>query len=903
MKTLLKAAAVLPTALLLASALRGAAPAPATPAISAKDLQFFESKIRPVLVDKCYKCHSKDADKVRGGLILDTREGLMHGGNTGPAIEPGNPGKSLLIDAISYKNEDLQMPPKGEKLSDQQIADLTEWVRRGAPDPRTLVSKGSSAAYGGVGKNHWSFQPLKKPEIPEVQNKEWVKNPIDNFVLAKLEANGMTPNVPADKATLIRRVYFDLIGLPPHPSEVIAFAKDTSPDAYEKLVDRLLASPQYGEHWARYWLDVARYSDTKGDAPGQEDLRYPHAWTYRDWVIDAFNADLRYDYFIIAQIAGDRFNAILENQKAQAQKKAASAQKSAPMQNVAGKPADVAGSDEPAVELPKVEVKANRVETRPMLAAEGFLTLGNQFNGRRDDIIGDQIDVTTKAFLGLTVGCARCHDHKFDPIPTKDYYSLYGIFANSVQPKILPTMQTKVPATTDYADYLAKAAELQKRQAQYEEDRREFARSNKGKGKAAVAGNTTRREMQQKLQRTSREISRDMATLDIEHPGSPARANALFDTSVVNPNTRSHDYPVLLRGEAQNKGDIVPRRFLEILSPDPKHRPEWHNGSGRWELALAIADPKNPLTARVFVNRMWQQHWGAGFVPTPDDLGNMSAPPTHPELLDWLASTFIENKWSIKSLHRMIVLSAAYQQSSQNNPKYAEQDPNNKLLWRYNLRRMDFEEMHDSLLAITGELDLTYGGKPVAISSEGFAKRRAIYTMIDRTNPPELLMQFDFPNPDVEAGRRYETLVPQQALFLMNSPMVIETARKLVDRPAFAELKNDQERVVLLYLAIFQRWPTKQEVEIGLKYVKANPNGTELQLTSEMPAAEINKRDARIAAKKAEQEKMAEKMVGKKGANRFNTQVGGIYDNKTPLDAWTKLAHALFQTNESMFYN
>ena len=870
------------------------AAAPATPALSSNDLQFFESKIRPLLVDKCYKCHSKDSDKVRGGLILDSKEGLLHGGNTGPAIVPGKPAESLLIQAVGYKDEDLQMPPKGEKLSDQQIADLTEWVRRGAPDPRSLAVGASGKTYGGVGKNHWSFQPVTKPAVPEVQKKDWAKNPIDNFVLAKLEANGMTPNVPADKATLIRRLYFDLVGLPPHPSEVIAFAKDESPDAYAKLVDRLLASPQYGEHWARYWLDVARYSDTKGDAPGQEDLRYPQAWTYRDWVIDAFNADLPYNMFIVAQIAGDRLNAWMENQKSK--KKPATP-------NVAAKPAKLPASSDPVVELPKVEVTASRVETRPMLAAQGFLTLGNQFNGRKDDIIGDQIDVTTKAFLGLTVGCARCHDHKFDPIPTKDYYSLYGVFASSAQPRELPTMQTKVPATTDYANYLAKLTELRKRETALQEERREFQRSAKGKSKAAIAANTSRRETQQRLQRTAREISREIATLDMTHPGSPARANALFDVSAVFPNQRAHDYPGLIRGEAQNRGEVVPRRFLEVLSPDPKKRPEWHSGSGRWELALAIADPKNPLTARVFVNRMWQQHFGVGFVPTPDDLGNMSQPPSHPELLDWLASTFVENKWSIKSLHRMIVMSATYQQSSQNNPKYAEIDPNNKLLWRYNLRRMDFEELHDALLAITGELDLTYGGKPVAISSENFAKRRAIYTLIDRSNPPELLTQFDFPNPDTESGRRYETIVPQQALFLMNSPMVIETARKLVDRPAFADLKNDQERVVLLYLAIFQRWPTRREVELGLQYVKSNPTGTELQLTAEMPAAQLTAKEARIAAKKADRNRMEAMMAGKKGAGRYNMQVGGIYDNKTPLDAWTKLAHALFQTNETMFFN
>ena len=811
-------------------------PPAAAPVLAPADLQFFEAKIRPLLTEKCYKCHSKEGDKVKGGLLLDTREAVALGGNTGPAIVPGKPNDSLLIQAISYKDEDLQMPPKGEKLSDQQIADLTEWVRRGAPDPRSVVAKGSSLAYSGVGKNHWAFKPVRRPEVPAVQNAAWVKNPVDNFVLAKLEANGMAPNAPAEKTALIRRLSFDLVGLPPHPAEVQAFVNDTTPDAYAKLVERLLASPQYGEHWARYWLDVARYSDTKGDAPKQEDNRYPHAWTYRDWVIDAFNADLPYDKFILAQLSGDRLK--------------------------------------------------TTGDTRWGLAALGFLSLGNQFNGRKEDIIGDQIDVTTKAFLGLTVACARCHDHKFDPIPTKDYYSLYGIFANTVTPAELPPMLAKVPQTADYLDYLEKAKALDQREVALKAEQLALRRATGGKAKGSTA--KVDPQKRQQLQRAEKELYREKTDLELTHPGAPVRANAVTDVP------RSRDYPVLLRGENANKGDIVPRRFLEILSPDPKKRPEWHEGSGRLQLAQAIASPTNPLTARVMVNRLWQQHWGSGFVATPDDLGNMSSTPTHPELLDWLASTFVENKWSIKSIQRLIVLSAAYQQSSRTNPAYAETDPNNKLLWRYNLRRMDFEELHDSLLAITGELDRTYGGKPVAISSDGFAKRRSIYTLIDRTNPPELLTQFDFPSPDVASGRRYETLVPQQALFLMNSQMVIETARKLVDRPAFADLKSDDLRVTSLYLAIFQRWPTKKEVDLGLHYVKANPTGTEVALTSEMSAAKLSARDARIAERAAK----AGKQKGK-----FNTQVGGVYDNLTPLDAWAKLAHALFQSNEATFYN
>ena len=836
--------------------------------LSSADLQFFESKIRPVLADKCYSCHSKQADKVRGGFLLDSREALLHGGNSGAAIVPGDPDESLLIQAIRYQDEDLQMPPKGEKLSEHEIADLVEWVRRGAPDPRTLVTKGSSSSYGGVGRAHWAFQPVNKPAVPAVQNAAWVKNPIDNFVLAKLEANGMTPNSPAEKTALIRRVYFDLIGLPPSVRDVQAFLDDRSPDAFEKIVDKLLASPFYGEHWARYWLDVARYSDTKGDPARQDDPRYPHAWTYRDWVISALNADLPYNEFILQQLAGDR------------------------VQSAIDKRAKDKGQPSPT--------------TRSAEAALGFLTLGNTFDGRRDDIIGDQIDVTTKAFLGLTVACARCHDHKFDPIPTKDYYSLYGVFANSTPPRELPTLQTHVPETSELLDYLAKSAELTKQQSEIETQRQELRQAARGalrggkmpkttseKAKAAATAakaNPNLRQQLQDLQRKERALQRQIGDLESTHPGAPARVNTLRDAP------RSRDYNVLLRGEAGNRGEVVPRRFLEILSPDPKQRPEWRQGSGRLQLAMAIADPKNPLTARVLVNRLWQQHWGEGFVSTPDDLGNMSSPPTHPELLDYLASTFVEQGWSMKKLHRMIVLSAAYQQSSKNNPKYAELDPNNKLLWRYNLRRLTLEQAHDALLAITGELEVKLGGKAVAISSEGFAERRAIYTLIDRRNPPELLTQFDFPSPDVSSGRRYETLVPQQALFLMNSPMVIETARKLVDRPSFAAIESDEDRVAALYVAIYQRMPTKQEVALGLRYVKANPTGTGIDFPDAAPAGPaLTGRDARRAERQA--------MIARKQQGRFSQQVGGVYEKRVPLDAWTKLAHALFQTNEAMFYN
>ncbi len=821
--------------------------------ISPSDLQFFESKIRPLLTNNCYKCHSRDADKIKGGLMLDTREAWLHGGNTGPAIVPGKPDESLLIQAVRYTDDELKMPPKGEKLSDAQIADLTEWVRRGAPDPRTLVAKGSSSSYGGVGRAHWAFQPIQKPALPAVSNAHWIRTPVDAFVLAKLDANGMTPNAPADKSTLIRRVTFDLTGLPPTEKEIEDFLADPSPDAYARVVDRLLGSPHYGERWARYWLDVARYSDTKGEPPKQpnanNDPRFPFAWTYRDYVIDSFNADKPYNQFIVEQLAADK---LLQAQIAKAKAK----DKNAPL------PTDESS-----------------------LAALGFLTLGPQFEGRMDDIIGDRIDVTTKAFLGLTVACARCHDHKFDPIPTKDYYSLYGVFANTTVPdeQDLPPLHTKLPRTAELLDYIAKSDDLKKKHAQVSADYAAFQQAQR-------KTKTREPEKRKELQKRDREVDKEIADLDSTHAGAIPRANALYDVR------QSRDYPVLLRGETQNKGDIVPRRFLEILSAEPKKRPEWHEGSGRLQLAQSIADPKNPMTARVLVNRIWQQHWGTGIVLTPDDLGNQSSPPSHPELLDYLAATFMENGWSIKALQRVIVLSNTYQQAATTNPKYAETDPDNRLLWRANLRRLDFEEMHDALLTITGELDRTMGGRPVLITSEGFASRRAIYTTIDRRSPPELLTQFDFPSPDVASGRRYTTIVPQQALFLMNSPMVIEASRKLVDRASFAALKTDEERVSSLYLAVYQRPPTKEEITLAVRYVKANPTGSAVDLPTPVanePA--LSPREQRKDAKQANNPK-------RPAPGRYAVQVGGNYNTHVMPDAWTKLAHALFQSNEAMFY-
>ncbi|GAB5559790.1 MAG: PSD1 and planctomycete cytochrome C domain-containing protein [Synoicihabitans sp.] len=825
----------------LVSATLGLVAMPKTPKISAEDLAFFETKVRPVLEENCYKCHSRDADKIKGGLLLDSREGLMHGGYTGDAVVPGNPAESLLIIAINHADEDMKMPSKRRKLADHEIADLTEWVMRGAPDPRTREVDGT---YAGVGKNHWAFQKVTKPEVPAATVPKWGKSPVDNFIAARLTQVGLKPSPAADKHTLLRRVTFDLTGLPPTREELMAFIRDKSPDAFARVVDRLLASPHYGEHWGRYWLDVARYADTKGDARGREDPRYPHAWTYRDYVIDAFNSDKPYDQFILEQLAADRLVAV-----------------------------DAKGRYKQPAQVKPAE--------RELLAAMGFLTLGNQFNGRRNDQIDDQIDVTTKAFLGLTVSCARCHDHKFDPIPTEDYYSLYGIFANSITPKELPATG-RVRPTPEVLDYAAKRKQLKTRAMELTEKYADYRKNRE---------NYTAQQRRE-LQNEERRVLKEIGDLETQHPGAPARAHALFD------NRRIRDYPVLLRGEAGNRGDMVPRRFLEVLSD--ADRPKYdRKSSGRLELAQAIADPTNPLTARVLVNRVWQQHFGEGFVPTPDDLGNMSALPSHPKLLDYLAAEFVENGWSIKNLHRQILLSATYQQSSEANEAYAEIDPDNHLLWRANLRRLDIEEVHDSMLAMAGMLDTSQiGGKPVHIGSAEFAQRRAVYTWIDRQNPAELFTQFDFPNPDIASGRRYETIVPQQSLFLMNSPLVIETARALVLTPEFEQAQNNRQRGKERYLRIFQRPPSDREFELCLQYLRSIPQG----LKTDMPAPTKMSRAMSKGAKR--QVAQAERMQMSGGRARGQLEpAAAAFPERNPLNGWTKLAHALFQTNEAMFVN
>ena len=795
------------------SALPTAFAADLTPA----QTQFFENKIRPIFADNCYKCHSQSAEKVKGGLLLDTKDALLKGGETGPAVVPGDPEKSLLIKAVRYTDPDLQMPPKGKKLSDDQIADLVTWVKMGAPDPRVATT--AQKNWADSNKKHWAWQPLKKSAVPEPKDASWAKTPVDNFILARLEEKDLKPNPAADKRTLIRRATFDLIGLPPTPQELEDFVKDESPDAFAKVVDRLLASPQYGERWGRHWLDVARYSDTKGMVRRQrEDFRYPFAYTYRDYVIRSFNDDKPYNIFIVEQIAADKLPATRNN------------------------PTN--------------------------LCALGFLTLGERFMGMQNDIINDRIDVVTKGFLGLTVTCARCHDHKFDPIPTKDYYSLHGIFASTAEPPIEPVI-CKITPNADYSDYYKKRMDLEREKNEIEAKFREARRSK------------NRKDVKE-LQRETRENQAAIAKLELTHPGAPPRAMAVEDIA------KPHDSPVFIRGDAGNKGATAPRHFLEVLAGP--YRPAFTNGSGRLELAHAIITKNNPMTPRVMINRIWLHHFGEGFVPTPDDLGTMSEPPSHPELLDYLASRFVEEGWSIKKIHRLIMLSSVYQESSDNNPRFAQIDPNNRLLWRANIRRLEFEALRDSLLAIGGSLDTNMYGKPVELNKEPYSSRRTIYGYIDRSDVDDVLINFDFANPDLPTGRRHETTVPQQALFLMNSPLVVETAKKLPALPEFDKCADDTARIEFLYKRIFQRLPRPEEVQLGIEFVTEKP---ETEKVAANDSVQLVSSDGE-ARKKFPEKQLARKRGGGREVN---------FKKREPLKAWEEYAHALLQANEASFVN
>ncbi len=727
-------------------------------AITPQEAEFFEQNVRPVLVESCIKCHGPDKQKAE--LRVDSRAAILKGSDLGAVVVPGKPNESSFIKSIRHEG-DSKMPEKADKLPDAQIAALTEWVRMGLPWPEHVGAPVS--AQEQAAKTHWSFQPVKKSAVPVVTKQTaTVRNEIDSFVLAQLEARGLQMSPEASKRTLIRRATFDLTGLPPTAEEIDAFEKDPSPEAWTRVLDRLLASPRYGERWGRYWLDVARYADTKGYLAGNEERRYAFSYTYRDWVIRALNEDLPYDQFLIRQIAADQ----------------------------------VAPANDPS-----------------SLAAMGFLTLGRRFLNNPHDIIDDRIDVLTRGTMGLTVVCARCHDHKFDPIPTKDYYALYGVFASSEEPEDLPPLPVKPDPAAD-AEYRKEfAARTGKVDEEWQKHAQLFAWRT-----AITTGSLVpvqHRGLDRLIDRAGRNSLRTVEKKIDELNASPlAPPHAM----VMRDRPKPVEPHVFVRGNPGRAGDQVPRRFLTVLSDgDPQ---PFKKGSGRLELAQAIASPKNPLTTRVIVNRIWNLHFGAGLVRTPGDFGVKGESPTHPELLDWLASRFVEDGSSLKKFHRLLMSSATYRQASEAMDANARAaDPENRLLWHMNRRRLDFEATRDSLLAACGKLDLTMGGRPVDITSPT-ASRRTVYGFIDRQNLPGVFRTFDFASPDTTSPQRFQTTVPQQALFMLNSPFVVEQTRALGSKMAPASPATAAD-VQALYRQIYARAAEPAEVDAGLRFLQA----------------------------------------------------------------------------------
>ncbi len=874
----------------------------------------FESKVRPVLAEHCYKCHSAQSKSLKGGLRLDDMAKMRKGGDTGPAVVPGDLEASLLVKAVRYDDEVLRMPPQG-KLPEREIAALAQWVKHGAMSPPTAKTAAGKLPAGldfESARGHWSYRPIRQPAVPAIHQRDWPRSPIDSFVLAKLEAGGLTPSPPADRRTLIRRAYYDLVGLPPTAEEVDRFENDRSPDAFARVVDRLLASPRYGERWGRHWLDVARYADTKdGVLMFGDDRVRPFAYTYRDYVIRAFNEDLGFDRMIHDQLAADV----------------------------------VAPKDQPW-----------------RLAAMGFLTLGRMFDNNIHDQIDDKIDTVTRGLLGMTVACARCHDHKYDAIPTADYYSLYGVFASSEAPLELPLIdrpdqsqgrddfekkaapkraellkfiddQYKLLSETTRqrtTDYLVRAATtppdpletaiffvslapedlrpqivarwrrfLKQRaspddpvfgpwhdlMALPEPDFAADASAVLAKWRARPVGTKAGQlnamvaaALSQATLRTKADVARAYGDL-IRRVDEEARSMAMSSASGSEDSARrqihailaDHESPayfpksqtyyymsrgekdgfggklsaldimavkagnarpramvlfdadelveprIFVRGNPSQPGDRVPRQFLRVLAG--ANRRPFNRGSGRLDLARAITSPENPLTARVIVNRVWMHHFGEPLVSTPSDFGTRSTPPSHPELLDHLAAGLLREGWSLKALHRSIMLSSTYQQSGFDRPSCRQVDPENRLLWRFPRRRLDLESMRDTLLFVSGRLDSKMTGRPVDVANDPKNGRRTVYGLVDRQSLPAVFRAFDFASPDQSAERRPRTTVPQQALFSMNAPFVIEQAKALMLRSEVAAATTTEARIAALYRAVLARDPAPAEVQAAARFL------------------------------------------------------------------------------------
>lgn len=746
---------------------------------------------------------------------MDARGALLDGGIRGPAIVPGDPDSSQLIQAVRYEN--LEMPPAG-RLSEGQIEVLVKWVEMGAPWPDLEVAGGGKTSDGqtklAANQSHWAWNSVQKASPPPVRSKNWPADPIDNFILRKLEAEGLTPSLEANRYTLLRRVYFDLIGLPPKPEDIESFVTDDSELAFEKVVDRLLKSPGFGERWGRHWLDLTSYADNLGQGrriPARE------AWRYRDYVINALNSDKPYDRFVQEQISGDVLPWKTDDQR------------------------------------------------REQVVATGFLAIGpwavvdSDKEKLRMDVVDHQLDTVGRALQGLTLGCARCHDHKFDPIPTREYYALAGIFRSTrtlnrrmsggfsdVNRVLLPEtpseLRKRALATEEYQQSLDRFL------SEYETVEAEKNHLIDQQKALEEAGDETKETLEKEFKEIDKKLKQAkdrIRLLEFRRPGPPM-AIAVQDREVPK------DCRVNVGGDPHNLGEEVPRGFLSVASPAKAGRIDSHRNlkglyegfqksSGRLELAEWLIDPQNRLLARVMVNRIWHHLFGAGLVRTVDNFGAGGEPPSHPKLLDYLATRFVEQGWSIKGMIREIVLTRTYRQASSHNLKGDEVDPDNRLLWRANRRRLEAEAYRDSVLAISGALDRTRGGPtlpldipesielgfPTALNQDAkvndkFLYRRTIYLPSLRKNQLpqlDLLNLFDFADPDQTIGARSITTVPTQSLFLMNSPFLREqallTARTLLESGG----PDDHGRVSGFHLQALNRPATKQEVTRALEFI------------------------------------------------------------------------------------
>ncbi len=752
---------------------------------TAEGVEFFEKNIRPLLVEHCYSCHSERESKREGGLLLDSRAGWSVGGDKGPAIVASDLDASLLIRAVRYTDADLQMPPE-KPLSKEQLVLLERWVAMGAPDPRDEATvenvRRGNPSDPIAGRDHWAFRPLmeESKQPPAVKAADWPRSPIDTFIMAKLEENNLQPADDADRRTLLRRVYFQLIGLPPTPEQVAAFLNDNEPDAYERLVDQLLNSPQFGQRWGRHWLDLARYADSNGL---DENFLFREAWRYRNWVIDAVNADMPYDQFLTEQIAGD----LLPHESVE--------------------------------QRDRQRIASGFLEIGPKVL------LGNDPNQRRMDVADEQLDTIGKTVLGQTLGCARCHDHKFDPVPTADYYALAGILTSTsvMEQRYMlgeqRVMEQLVGLGADgdqldnaYEKYWRERPQLQKRQERAKTALAFLESGDIGsfETQLAVHADTIADGAKDSAIAAEQRIEAQkvfVATLDAalaKPPEIPPRAMISHDVETP------ADEAIRLAGQFDRLGDKVPRGFLRVVSDAPVEIP---NGqSGRLQLAQWLTDADNGagrLAARVLANRIWYHMIGRGIVRTVDNLGRTGEMPTHPELLDYLARELIASKWSVKSLIRQIALSRTFTMSAgSGDPRTTlayEIDPENRLLWRAHRRRLEPEALRDAMLSAAGTLYLNsfdstvsyLGDQATAVGGNENRRRtdfqcRSVYLPVIRNDLPELFAAFDFADSHAATGMRPQTMVATQGLFMLNDVSVMNaaeaTARRVLQDSSSAEL-------------------------------------------------------------------------------------------------------------------